>query len=414
MKKHGLGFFFFLLLSACAHTVSQGPQDVIQENWRNQDGMQPDNWTSGASDWFLSGRASVDESNRAWALSSCDRLVNYLATPIYIRTSEKNRCTLRITGDSSARARVLARVQDGILYFEHNVKAKPSTGAVAIYLEVPYVRSIKQYGAGQIEARNMRSGNLSIEQSGAGSLYLSGASNLAQVMAEGSGKLVVLGARATDLSLKTNGNSRVYLNGRMGLRDLTAQGSSVVTIMGASGQTTSIQANQDARVRIAGFKNQWSVAQIQAQDRAQLFLENIYSRELLVKAWDQSWVGARGGVQTLTVNTQDGAQFAGMNLKAQDAFVRAEGGSHSNIWALNKMFALSKGKSSIYYFGDPARLSDFTFEHGLILPMEFANRGGDENSFSVYRPYAYRKENTEQVYFHQKGLHKIGEAATSD
>ena len=46
--------------------------------------------------------------------------------------------------------------------------------------------------------------------------------------------------------------------------------------------------------------------------------------------------------------------------------------------------------------------------------MEFANRGGYENSFSVYRPYAYRKDNAEQVYFRQKGLHKIGEDATSD
>lgn len=409
MKKHGLGFFLFLLLSACTHTVSQGPQDVIQENWRNQEGVQPDNWTSGASAWFMSGRASLDESNQGWALSSCDRLVNYLAVPIYIRTSEKNRCTLRITGEASARARVSARVQDGILYFEHNVKAKPSTSMAAIYLEVPYVRSIKQYGAGQIEARNMRSGNLSIEQSGEGSLYLSGNGNLVQVMAEGPGKLVVLGARATDLRLKTNGNARVYLNGRIGLRDLTAQGRSEITLIGASGQTAQVKANQDARVRILGFKNQWSVAQIQAQDRAQLFLENIYSQELLVNAWDQSWVGARGGAQTLTVNTQDGAQFAGMNLNAQNAFVRADGGSHSNIWALNKIFAVSKGKSSIYYFGDPARLSDFTFDHGLILPMEFANRGGYENSFSVYRPYAYRKDNAEQAYFSQKGLRKIGE-----
>lgn len=414
MKKHGLISILFLLLSACAHSVSQGASDVAQENWRSKNHLEPDAWTAGASPWFFSGKSDVSQNSRTWTLSSCDQIRNYLRSPIHIKTSENNRCELTITGDESSRAQIAVRSQEGVLNFEHNVDAKPSLRLANIELSIPYLRSIKQFGQGQIEIRNMRSANLSIQQSGDGAIYLSGNVNLSNVIANGRGLLTVVGARSSALNLKTSENAQVYLNGQLSISKLRADGHSKIAIMGASGQASQLFAAQDARVQILGLNQQWNISQIQAQDRTQLFLENINGSDLLVQTQDQSIVGVSGRAQQLTVNTKGSSQFLGMNLKVQDAFVRAEGGSHSNVWVLNKIFASSRDRSSIYYFGDPARLSDFTFDHGLILPMEFANRSGYENSFSVYRPYSYRKDNPEQVYFRQKGLHKISENSAAD
>jgi hypothetical protein len=382
MKRFvGLGMLVLsiLLMAGCAMKNSNPyPQDdLTHETWSRYVNTNPNAWARGSDGWFLTGSNPIakDDSSESVPVSSALSTM-MVRVPDFNNIKVDGPFEVQIFGASDHNSVYLYGPNEGVRGVVVEVRGNTlhvhSSGdgsrRVVVRIGVMNLNSLTQLGCGRIEGRQIRSNMLDVVSKGTGNIYLSGRINLRCISQFNDGSVSVFGAYSRMLDIDSAGKGSVNVSGNVALRKITHHGRGDINIIGANGGCAKIYADGSGKVGIYGRPN---IREITAKDDTCVLAYCIYSDTLYVYVSGRATVGLAGYANDLFVTASGSSQFEGRSLMTQSAYVRARGQAHINATANNKMYASSTDSSSIYFFGTPNLLSQFTAGGGTVIPIWF-------------------------------------------
>lgn len=376
-----LSFSISLLFMGCASNHNQAIQEnSTHESWMHEIETNPNRWTRGASNWFLTGDPTlVSQENKHVpimdAMSTTQVAVSNFsdikidgAFQVQIFGTD-SRNSLFINGPNDAVRQVAVELHHNVLYIHQVEKISPSRMArVIVRIGVKNLRTLTQFGCGPIEAIQIYSKDLRIRTapSATGNIYLSGNVNLTRVSQRGHGSINVFGANTPELDIESNGWGEINICGNVGVRCILHHGCGDVNIIGVN--TDALTINTDGKGKI-GLKGVANLKKVIARGQTCVYLSASQSKNIYACLYDEARIGVAGITTDLTVNAYHESNFYGRYLCAQNAYVKAKNQAHINVSANSKIFASVTQNSSIYYFGPPNILSKFVSPNGVIVPI---------------------------------------------
>lgn len=372
--------FLFLscLLISCTtpnpHVLSL--TDLTCETWMHEINQQTDRWTNGASSWFLSGapdEAEVANQHRSPFFTSkiIDRVPNF--TNIFIEGNFKvelmgsDRNSIGIVGPRDAIGCVAIEMHGNNLRIIQMKEAPPSIRKVVVRICIRQLNKLYYFGNNTCEGVGLYSNQLVILSQGCGNIYLRGHLNLRAIKHLGSGCVNIFNATSSCLDILTTGIGAVNVCGQIAIHSIVHHGLVNINIIGACPTTiTFIEADGAGKIGIAGTVN---LRRLMAFGATRVYIEKVRSLRANITANDCATVGISGDITILYVTTCKTSRFLGRHLCAFDAYVKAYDGSHVNIAAKNKVFALATGNASIYFYGAPYKLTRFSKGNGEIVAV---------------------------------------------
>jgi len=369
-----------IFLAACAFKGNPYPKtDQTNESWPNYVQRNPNSWVNGASRWFLTGDPNITEEGNMSAPSKAAISTMMVRVPEFTKIKVNGSFQVQIFGAYDHDSVYLYGPNSQVRHVSVEVKGdtlcisavdgdSSKLCNVIVRVGVVNLNKLSQMGCGRIEGRQVRSNGLEIESVGSGNIYLAGDVRLRRVMQNGDGNISVFGAHTPVLDIMTAKKGGVNVSGNIGLRSIKHQGSNDINIIGANGGGVKIYTEGSGKIGINGAVN---IREITAKDNTCVYSYCVRSDSLYVYGSSSAKIGLAGSANNLFVENSNSAQFYGRDLIAQSAYVRANGGSHINVTARDKIYAASTGSSSIYFFGSPNMLSQFTGGNGTVIPIWF-------------------------------------------
>lgn len=364
--------------------------DLTKETWQNDVHTSPDNWTRGASRWFMTGDPNVTEEQDSLAPDVSTMAVRVPDTFTKIKAeglfqvqifASNDHNSVFVFGPNRDVRDTEIKVMNDTLIIRQSKEARGSLRNVIVRVGVLNLQELIQAGPGRVEGRMVRSDGLNIISTGPGNIYLSGNVNLRRVLTFNKGSVNVFGAMTPYMVIKTNGSGCVNVSGNLGVRSISHHGRGDINLVGVNSRALKVSA--DGRGKI-GLNGQFNINEITAKDSVAVFGYNVQSDALYVYTFDSAHVGLAGFVNNLTVNAANASRFEGRNLRAYDAYVRAKNSAHINVLAYNKIFAAATQNASVYFYGSPKTLSQFVSGNGVVIPIW----GGERPAgFSAYQSY---------------------------
>jgi hypothetical protein len=368
-----------MFLAACAFKGNPYPNtDQTNETWPAYVQTNPNAWANGADRWFYTGDPNVTEEQNMNASSK------EAVSTMMVRVTDFN----KIKVDGSFQVQLFGTVESNSVYLYgpnnevrqvaievqgdtlciHSTDKSANLDKVIVRVGVANLNSLVQMGCGRIEGRQLRSTGLDITSSGAGKMNLAGNVYLRRITQNGSGAISVFGAVSQALEIKTTKTGGVNVSGNIGIRNITHSGQNEINIIGANGGNAKIYTEGSGKIGIYGSPN---ITEITAKDETCVYSYCVHSGSLYVYVSGKSKVGLAGSASDLYVETSGRSQFSGRDLITSSAYVRANGSSHINVTARDKVYAASTGSSSVYFFGSPNMLSQFLSGDGTVIPIWF-------------------------------------------
>ncbi len=384
-----------LLFMGCASNRNPTIQDdLTQETWLREVETNPNKWAAGADAWFLTGDPNATErmSNRMPYSDAMSTLQVSVANFSNIKvngafqvqifgTYDNN--SVYVYGPNDAVREVSVEYKNGTLYVHQVGKVSPARmRSVIVRIGVKNLNTLTQMGCGTIEAIRIRSYALCIEAvpGATGDIYLNGNVNLVRVSQRGKGSINVFGANTPQLDIEANGWGAINICGNVGVRCITHKGWGDVNIIGANTDGLTIDADGKGKIGIKGIVN---VKEIKAKGHTCVYICTSSSNSIYAYVYNSAVVGITGYTRDLTVNAANGGRFWGRYLCAQNAFVRAKDWAHINVAASDKIFASATQNASVYFFGEPAVMSQFVSSNGVVVPIWY---GTGPRSCAITRP----------------------------
>lgn len=374
----GLMILAALLLASCASSKSPYlNSDLASENWRHEIDMNANKWTRGADRWFFTGDPNKEEMADRHASYSAAISTMQVRVPDFTNIKSDGSFQVQIYGDdhnsvyvygpNAGVREVAVKVRGDTLYLIHAKDAPPCMKDVIIRIGVANLHNLSQMGSGRIEGIQLRSTGLNIKSSGSGNIYLAGNVSLRYVGQSGAGSVSVFGANTPSLDIYTCDCGSVNISGdNVGVRSITHHGSGNVNIINANSRSLKIYADGSGKVGLYGRVN---IKEVRAKNYTRVYVYQSSSNTTFVYAYDHARIGMAGYVHNLYVNTYKSSNFAGRYLHADNAYIKAQDSSHVNVTAGNRIFVSAKGSASVYYFGNPDELTQFTSGNGAIIAM---------------------------------------------
>lgn len=382
MKRYlllALVVFSWLLLAGCAtHRYPYLNKHLAHESWMQFVDANPNMWTRGADNWFMTGDPNATEMADRNAPYSAAISTMMVKVPEFLNIKSNGDFQVQlfgtygpssvyVFGPNDAVRSVVVRVHGNTLCIDQVKNAPRSVRRVIIRVGVNQLGKLVQLGCGPIEAIQMHSMNLSIMSLGKGNIYLAGPVNLSRVTATNAGSVSVFGAVTPNLDIRTSGSGSVNVSGRVGVHTIVHHGVGNINIIGADSDSLRIYTDGRGKIGIRGPVN---LREIKARGKTCVFLCNaLINGGAYVWAYDYAKVGMAGSADNLYVETYKGARFEGRSMCVMNAFVRAHDWSHINITATNKIFAAATENGSVYFFGQPNIMSQYVGGYGVVLPV---------------------------------------------
>lgn len=405
MKRYlplGLLLLSALVLTSCAtHRSPMVKADLTQENWMREVDSNPNAWTRGADQWFLTGKPNMAETNSRNAPYSAAISTVSVNVPNFTRIQVNGNFEVQIFGtygnnsvyiygaNDDVRA-VAIDVKGDLLCVNQARKASGNMRKVIVRIGVNQLHSITQMGGGLVEGIQLRSSNLVINSSGSGNVYLAGNMNVRSIVKTGSGCVNVFGANTPVLDIKATGFGAVNVCGNVGIRSIIHHGRTDVNIIGANSDGLKILADGRGKVGINGVVN---LRELIAKDFTRVYVNKITSSDVYVYAYSKSHVGLAGNARSIYIDAFKQACVSAKNVCAAAAYVRAHDSSHINIGGSGKIFAAATENASIYFFGTPAVMSQFVSGNGVVIPIWNPSPPNCPiTQMPVVRPHSYKGE----------------------
>jgi hypothetical protein len=381
MKRYiliGLIILSYLSLTGCASNRNTAYNtDLTKENWMQAVDTNPNQWTTGADNWFLTGDPNVTEV--------ADRNAPYSAAISTMNVRVPNFSNIKVNGNfqvqifgtyngnsvyvygpNNAVREAIIEVRGDTLCVEQARKVPGNMNSVIVRIGVNQLNNLIQMGAGTVEGMQLRSSYLTVTSSGRGNMYLAGNMNLKRVLKLGMGNVSIFGANTPDLDIKTNGMGNVNVSGNVGIRSIMHHGKTNINIIGANSNNLTIYADGRGKIGINGIVN---LREVKARDFTQVYVYRVASASLYVYAFDKARIGLAGGAQDVYIDAFKGSCLAASRLCADNVYVRAHEWAHVNIGGGTRIFAASTENSSIYIFGEPNVMSQFISGNGTVIPI---------------------------------------------
>lgn len=404
MKRYipvGLLLLSTLALTSCATNRTPGMKmDLTQETWMREVNTNPNVWTRGADQWFLSGKPNSIEMGSRNAPYTAAISTTTINVPNFTRIQVKGDFEVQIFGtygsnsvyiygpNDDVRA-VAVDVKGDLLCVNQARKASGNIRKVIVRIGVNQLHSLTQLGGGLIEGIQLQSNDLTINASGSGNVYLAGNMNVRSIVKTGSGCVSVFGANTPVLDIKAAGSGALNVSGNVGVRSILKNGRSDVNIIGANSDNLKINAKGHGKIGISGIVN---LRELTAKDFTRVYVNKITSSDLYAYAYGQSHIGLAGNAQTIYVDAFRSSCVGAKNVCAVAAYARAHDSSHINIGGSGKIFAAATENGSVYFFGTPAVMSQFVSGNGTVIPIWNAGPAhcAIAESRPVARPYSYK------------------------
>lgn len=401
MKRYiALGMFIlssFFIFGCASRSYDPYPHtDLTNEQWYRSVNTSAAPWAQGASSWFLTGDPSVteQEDDAAPISSAISTMMVRVGEfnnvkvdgPFNVQlfgTDEHN--SVYVYGPNAGVREVVVEVRNNTLFIRPVKQGTnmPDMRKVIVRIGMTNLSKLTSTGSGRVEGRQLRSNRLEIYSSGSGKMYLAGCIKLRCIVQSGCGTVNVFGATAPVLDISTNGSGCVNVSGNLGLRKITHHGSGNINIIGANGGGAVIYADGSGKI---GINGKVCIHEITARDRVCVYAYYVASDSLNVYTYDNARVGLAGVVNNLYVNASGASRFEGRYLHAQNAYVKARDTSHVNVTASNRIYAGAANGATIYFFGSPNIMSQFTKANGAVIPVWCDTRSYPVG-MSAYIPY---------------------------
>ncbi len=392
--------FVMLMLAGCAsHRYPYLNKNLAHEGWMRFVDADPNRWTAGSDNWFMTGDPNgteIADQNAPYAAAISTMSVK---VPEFVNIKSNGDFQVQlfgtygpdsvyVYGPNDAVRSVIIEVRNNTLCISMAKNAPRSIRKVIIRIGVNQLSNLIQLGCGSIEGIQMHSAGLSVMSRGKGNIYLAGPMNLRRVDAINAGSVSVFGARTPVLDIRTGGAASVNVSGNVGVRSITHHGVGNVNIIGAN--TDGLRIYTDGKGKI-GIRGQANVRMIKALDNTCVYICNSNSSGVYVWEGNNARVGMAGAADSLYVDTKNYSRFEGRNLCANNGFVRAHDASHINVTATNKLFAAATENGSVYFFGSPNMMSQFVSGLGVVIPIWSEN--ASICPVETLAPVSYKGEN---------------------
>ncbi|OGT38215.1 MAG: hypothetical protein A3F12_03355 [Gammaproteobacteria bacterium RIFCSPHIGHO2_12_FULL_38_14] len=375
----GLAGLFSIFIMSCQSMQGSGPAVFsTQETWQNNMSMQPEAWKQGADRWFVaSGSPNTAEIINRQAPST-QAISTIMVRPSHFTKIKVNGSfqvqifsgvthnSVFIYGPNEAARAVMVVMKGNKLEICQAENAPSDMNRVIVRIGVAKLSSLVHMGDGTVEAIYIQPDPLNLKLSGNGSLYLSGQVNLRKVNNCGNGAINVFGVLSPRVKIISSGSGNINLCGKIGVSSITHTGNGNINILGANSDRLTIDSVGGGKIRIKGIVN---LCRLNVENGSCVFVQGVLSPKLDVNQSGQSIVGLSGAVKNLHVNTIQTAIFYGQDICAENVYATACDDSHINISASHKAFASVEGNGSIYFYGQPAVLTTFIKDKGVIVPI---------------------------------------------
>ena len=388
MKKFNLFAVIFasvVALSGCSNNPytyfqHETRHNLLKENWTHKINVDPNRWTEGAGDWFLTGRPDRVEkrisqmpSYNAFAarqvrLPDFDRIIVDANIDVQILGDQENE-NLAIAGSYSSERDISIHVRGRTLFITQVCEKVCAVNNTIVRVGINNLRRLTNIKSAHIVGRSVNSDHLDIQSGGDGDIILAGGQrlNLSSVTQRGAGKVTVLNANTPHLMIDVVGNGSVNVNGRVGINFIRHDGDGEVNILGAVSDSLSIDASGNGTTSLLGYAN---LKKISAMNNSQVYLYWVRSVAAFIDERDNARVGLAGKASNLNIDITDNTRFEGSYLYGDNVYVNTAVYAHANVAPQNKLFALAQGGSSIYYYPSPRTVvSQSTTQYAMIVPV---------------------------------------------
>lgn len=384
MKRYMLLIIVMILsasfLAGCAKHNTYIQKNYATENWPRNVDTDPSKWARGADSWFLTGDPNGVELANKQAPYSAAMSTMVVRVPNFtnIRVNGNFQVQLFGTpgpnsvyayGPNSSITGVSIQVRGNTLCLDQIQPTSRSMKRLIIRIGVHQLNKLTQMGSGCIEGVQIYSNSLVVTSTpgSSGTIYLGGNMRLRAINQGGASSINIFGANSSDLVIRTGGSGCVNVSGCIGLKSIVHHGSANINVIGSTASgPLNIYADGSGKIGINGPVN---IARIDARENTCVYAYPVTSNGMTVCVDDNARVGLAGMTSSLSVATYKNARFDGRYLCVQEIYAKAYDASHINISGNSKVFASSNQNSSIYFYGSPGVLTQFTANNGVIFPM---------------------------------------------
>lgn len=371
--------FFSLLFAGCASNPSPFPsQALVSESWIRQVDTNSNRWFAGTTSWFKSANPNrIELANRHAdyedAISTMQvRVPNFtklringdFQVQLYGRSDHN---TVLVYGPNEGVRQVKVMMRGNVLCVEQVKDASSTVQKVIIRVGIRDLQKLYKAGCGSVEGIGIYSSRLMITAQSKGNIYLSGQMNLQCVENGGEGSVNILGAQTPYLLITTSSSGAVNIDGEVGVRSITHHGSADINIIGATSTPLAILADGSGKIGIQG--HHVNPCDIKAKDQTCVYICQVGNGSVHAYATHKARIGLAGYTGELHVETTGSSRFMGRYLCARNAYVRANDASHINVSASHKIFASASRNASIYFYGSPELISQYTDTNAVVLAV---------------------------------------------
>lgn len=381
MKKFLVVILFFLLsfvLTSCAILgQTPGKKNSTNETWMQTLEANPDKWAYGADTWFFSGAPSPLELTLRHAPYSSAFTRAYVNVPDFtnlhiigdfqVQLFGCDHNSVYIQGSNDAIKSISVRAQGNRIVIAQPKDSTETMKKIIVRIGIREINHLVYFGNGKVEGRQLFSNHFVLTATGCGDIYLAGnCFHVKKINNLGAGIINLFGISSDCLDINSTSHGSINISGNVRIRSISHRGSGNINIMGASGSAAIIYADGSGKIAINGNLD---VRRIIARGATCVFICNARSKTLQITLSGNAIVGLMGVVGELNVEAFDNAKFLGQHLCAIDAYVKGHGCSHISVTATNKTFAYATNMATIYYFGQPNRISQVLSNNGVVIPV---------------------------------------------
>jgi hypothetical protein len=345
----GLMLSALILISCAAGRYPYPTATLSQENWRSQIESNPNLWAAKADQWFRAGGESLAQVENAIAppVAAISRTSVRTAGFDSLKISgdfqvqisgDPDVDSVAIEGPNSAVRSVAVRVRNNVLCLEQVENAPAGMGRVVVHVSMRRFKALLHNGAGRVEGIRLSGGNVTVESTGSGNIFLAGHLNVKCVIARGAGCINIFTIFSSGTVIETTGSGDVNFDAKRAvvLHSIVHHGVGDINVIGAVSPGLSVIADGKGKIGVLGRLN---IREIKASGETCVFIAISVSSVPCIYVYDDARVGVAGRACTLYGYTTRTSRLMARNLIAQTAYVQASGTSHMNITATEKIFA---------------------------------------------------------------------------
>ncbi|MES2141305.1 MAG: DUF2807 domain-containing protein [Pseudomonadota bacterium] len=170
---------------------------------------------------------------------------------------------------------------------------------------------------------------------------------------------------AGSLSLMTQGNGSIKLcTNQLNLKLLSVNGKTNITLHHIHSTNLIIQGKNEGKIKLEG---EAALQMINLTGNGNLMLYWVNSPYLKINAAGTGKILLAGIVKTLDIHLMQSAFLFAKSLRADNGFIETQNQAHAEITIRNKLNALAKDDSVIYYSKPVKFLNSFNQTTGLVL-----------------------------------------------